>query len=254
MTSQTPIVAARRGDTASIAERGRLQSVDLALRALDLLGTGGELGVSDLARRLGVAKSTSHRILSTLAHRGYVEQSAETGTYRLALHVFELGQQVESRTALNRVCLPLLRHLAEQTGHSVHLSMPDRSDMVVVESVRGVREDFATPAQPGGRCPVQHAISGWAAAAHDNRVSTVLARKPEVQRRLADIRHLGYAVGGDWRRPGRINISVPVLGTRSVSATVTLGAAEDRVHGQLQRLTPALLGTSRLISRALQSA
>ena len=68
-----------------------LKSVGSALDVLECFATDGELGVSDIARRLGVAKSTAHRLLQTLASRGFVEQVAHSAQYRLGMHVYELG-------------------------------------------------------------------------------------------------------------------------------------------------------------------
>ena len=64
-----------------------IQSVTSALEVLDCFAVHEELGVSDVARRLGVAKSTAHRLLSTLAVKGIVEQSDETGKYYLGMHL-----------------------------------------------------------------------------------------------------------------------------------------------------------------------
>ena len=66
-----------------------LKSVGSALDVLECFALDGELGVSDIARRLGVAKSTAHRLLQTLASRGFVEQDVQSGQYRLGLHVYE---------------------------------------------------------------------------------------------------------------------------------------------------------------------
>ncbi|NLJ53301.1 MAG: helix-turn-helix domain-containing protein, partial [Intrasporangiaceae bacterium] len=68
-----------------------LRSVGTALDVLECFALDGELGVSDIARRLGVAKSTAHRLLQTLLSRGFVEQDNESGLYRLGIHIYELG-------------------------------------------------------------------------------------------------------------------------------------------------------------------
>src|SRR5271167_3320369 len=56
------------------AARGGVQSVATALELLDCLAAERELGVAELGRRLGIAKSTAHRMLTTLAAKGYVQQ------------------------------------------------------------------------------------------------------------------------------------------------------------------------------------
>src|SRR5690242_4161323 len=77
-----------------------VKSVGSALDVLECFATDGELGVSDIARRLGVAKSTAHRLLQTLTSRGFVEQRADTGLYRLGIHLYELGELALARNTL----------------------------------------------------------------------------------------------------------------------------------------------------------
>ena len=58
--------------------------------------TEREWGVTDLARRLGIAKSTAHRLLATLTDEGLLEQDPATGRYRLGLVVFDLAAAAQS--------------------------------------------------------------------------------------------------------------------------------------------------------------
>ena len=119
-----------------------LKSVGSALDVLECFALDGELGVSDIARRLGVAKSTAHRLLQTLASRGFVEQDAQTGQYRLGIHIYELGALALARNELRHVALPTLRQVAATTGLTVNFSVPDGPDIVFVERIEntdGVR-------------------------------------------------------------------------------------------------------------------
>jgi DNA-binding IclR family transcriptional regulator len=64
--------------------RRPLQSVGIAMRLLDAFSTAPELGASEAARQLGIAKSTAHNTLATLAPWGLVEHTTN-GRYRLGL-------------------------------------------------------------------------------------------------------------------------------------------------------------------------
>lgn len=110
-----------------------LRSVTSALDVLDCFNRDAELGVSDIARRLGIAKSTAHRLLTTLCSRGLTEKNPETGLYRLGLHLFELGQLAQQRLRLREVALPTLEELRRVTGHTVHLGVLDGTDVVYAE-------------------------------------------------------------------------------------------------------------------------
>ena len=72
---------------APISGSETLKSVATALDVLECFALDDELGVSDIARRLGIAKSTAHRLLSTLCSRGLTEKNPDSGQYRLGLHL-----------------------------------------------------------------------------------------------------------------------------------------------------------------------
>ena len=127
----------RRHSSADDANVGSgLKSVGSALDVLECFATDGELGVSDIARRLGVAKSTAHRLLQTLVSRGFVEQDSSTGQYRLGIHLYELGQLAVARNELRHAALPTLRQVAQTTGLTVNFSVPDGADVASIEALR----------------------------------------------------------------------------------------------------------------------
>jgi len=68
-----------------------------------------------------VAKSTAHRLLTTLATHDVIEKNEESGRYRLGLHLFELGHLAVSRMRLRQSSVALLEELRERTGWTVHL-------------------------------------------------------------------------------------------------------------------------------------
>ena len=100
---------------------GGVQSVYTAVDVLECLMRDEEVGVSDVARRLGVAKSTAHRLLTTWCARDMAERNPDTGRYRLGMRLFEFGQMASDRFPLRRAALPLLEELRQASGHTVHL-------------------------------------------------------------------------------------------------------------------------------------
>src|SRR2546428_13480365 len=72
--------------------RTRLSSVANSLRLIKAFSEDEyEIGISDLAKRLGLAKSTVHRLASTLLDRGILEQNPCAGTYHLGLAPFMMS-------------------------------------------------------------------------------------------------------------------------------------------------------------------
>ena len=73
------------------------------------------LGVSELSRRLGLGKSTVHRILATLLADGFVEQTRDE-RYRLSIKMYDIGQQVAASIELRELVHPVLERLRNENG------------------------------------------------------------------------------------------------------------------------------------------
>lgn len=145
-------------------EPGGLRSVAAALDLLECFATNEQLGVSDIARRLGIAKSTAHRLLSTLRSRGFIEQDPESGRYHLGLHLFELGHLAQIRNPLRIAGRPICLDLNRRTGLTVNLSLVDGADVVFIERMDS-SESGRNLNEWGRRLPAHVASSGKAIAA-----------------------------------------------------------------------------------------
>ncbi len=90
------------------------------------------LGVSELARRLDLGKSTVHRILTTLADDGFVERTADE-RYRLSIKMYEVGQQVAASIELRELVHPALERLRNESGETAHVAVLSGTDVVYVD-------------------------------------------------------------------------------------------------------------------------
>jgi IclR family acetate operon transcriptional repressor len=93
------------------------------------------MGVSELAQRAGLPKSTVSRLVSGLVSRHYLERDGTT--IRLGLRLFELGQLAETPQKLRHTALPIMTGLRNDTGATVELAIRDGADMVLIAVVRG---------------------------------------------------------------------------------------------------------------------
>lgn len=100
---------------------------------------GETLGVSELSRRTGLPKSTSHRLLGILEAAGVVERLA--GTYRLGNRIRGISGVLSAGipTYLREVSLPFLQDLYELTHETIHLGVLDGVDIHCVEKIYGHR-------------------------------------------------------------------------------------------------------------------
>lgn len=96
-------------------------------RALDVLGLftaqDNAWGVSEVARRLNLGTSQAHRILATLAGRGFVVPDPRTRLYRLGPTLIGLGQLAAESDGTRQIALPVLHRLAASTGRSAVLNI-----------------------------------------------------------------------------------------------------------------------------------
>ena len=122
---------------------GRLSSVATAMRLLKAFSEQEvEIGISDLAKRLGVAKSTVHRLAVTLVSENMLEQNPESGKYRLGIALFRLGALVRHRMDVSIEARHLLRELREKANETVHLAVLDGAEIMYVynlESTQAIR-------------------------------------------------------------------------------------------------------------------
>jgi len=112
-----------------------LQSVSNALTILELLGAEKELGVADLARRLGLAKSTVHRLLTTLEAHGFAAQNPATGKYRLGLKAVAVAGRALDLLDFRPLVRPVLVKLRDETGETAHLVIREGGKALFIDKV-----------------------------------------------------------------------------------------------------------------------
>ncbi len=101
-----------------------VQSVSRAFRILEALATG-DLGITELAARSDLPKSTVARLTSTLEEIGAVERTDDEGRYRIGPEIVALAGVASPTANLVSIARPHLRLLAEVTGEDAGLSVPD---------------------------------------------------------------------------------------------------------------------------------
>lgn len=224
---------------------GGLRSVSTALDVLDCLADEPELGVTEIGRRLGISKSTAHRLVTTLCQKGFLQQIPETRSYRLGIRLHELGETVASRSPLRDHALPLLESLRNQTGETVHLAVPEGSQMFYVErleSYQGLR--FSS--RVGRLRPIHLTSSGKAVAAFNPTVAEVacaneferrtprtIRTKEQFLRCLAETRARGYAFSIEEDEPGLASVAAPVLDRTGIArAAISVAGPAARVAGE----------------------
>jgi DNA-binding IclR family transcriptional regulator len=114
-----------------------VQSVDRALSVLEILGARKEAGVTEIAAELGVHKSTAFRLVAVLESRGFVEQLADRGKYRLGFGIVRLAGATAAQLDLAQESRRTCEELAADLGETVNVAILDSDRVVNISQVRG---------------------------------------------------------------------------------------------------------------------
>lgn len=185
-----------------------------------------ELGVMDLARRVGLNKSTASRFVSTLTQLGLLERTEGGRKVRLSLRLFELGMRAARNRPLVAEAQPILYRLGETSRDTVWLATPADGDIVFVS--RLAASHGAPFIETGRRYPGNGAIGRLFAAATpavDSAEATpkLLDRVPDVLVDHGDlIDDVTFVAGAVFDRTGCLvgGLGVACEATRGNRVTV----------------------------------
>lgn len=251
--------------TTSAAER--LSSVAAAARILREFGKHNtQLGVSQLARRVGVGKSTAHRIIWTLVEEGLLEKVDDTGLFRLTTTMRSLGASAETAQRLHEAATIPLDQLRRKTSGTLHVAILDGADVLYIERREGP-----------GAIPVFRAVGSRNAAHVTSSGKVLLAFLPADRQRqlvqgmrltpktprtitsrtefldeLARVRRQGYAENRGESQSGMCSIAAPIrdpLG--QVVASVSVAEHVEHVDRGLRHLIGPIVETAMRISSGL---
>jgi IclR family KDG regulon transcriptional repressor len=193
-------------------ERDVLRGIGQATTVLEAVAAQpGGLRLSDISRRLSLAKPTTHRILRSWANLNYLEVDLE-GRYRLGWKFFELTGKHHESLDLRALARPHLIAINAACGETVHLTVLEGTDVLYVDKIESA-EPIRVYAAIGRRAPLHATASGKAMLAHQTAsfFDAVIEKSPKrftertlIARRmltaeLSSIRTRGYAVNrGEW--------------------------------------------------------
>ena len=238
-------------DLGSAAARSGAQALERAIAVLGCFEPEAELGVTQVARRVGLSGSTTHRLLRALCRGGLLAQDATSGLYRFGPRMATLGA-VAARSLGYDAVQPVLRRLAAETGESFTLGVLDAEQSLTVLSATAPGRG-AVPVITGVYGPVHACAMGKALVAFDTSGVDLIARAaglrtdsgphplphitdhtitdPEVlAAELRATRERGWAANDQELIPDVGGISVPVYAADGhVAAALGVAFRMDRV-------------------------
>lgn len=230
----------------TIQSEGRgVRSVERSLNVLMALIDDDRHDVSlDLiAKRVGLAKSTAHRLLDTLAEAEFVEHGLQPGTYRLGLQAVVLGKAAAKVIRPDERVREVMRRVRDITQETVGLNV--RSGVWSVQvtqelSPRALQWNGAA----NGRLPIHCSAAGKAQLSlHSDEEAIAILEKAtltaytpkspssiaEVMDEVRSTRERGYSLDDEEYQEGLRCIGVPILGVSDADYAVGVSAPASRV-------------------------
>jgi IclR family transcriptional regulator, KDG regulon repressor len=249
-------------------QHSTLSSVRNAARLLKEFGRGDrEIGVTELSRRLGIGKSTAHRLLSTLADERLLEQDPHTGAYRLGLAMYELGASVALHTDLHEACSPVLDQLRNATRETVQVAVLDGREVVYVErreSPQTLRLFGRVGHRNSAHCTstgkvllaalppevLEATLHGWRL---ERKTPYTITDPRALRSGLEEVRHRGWAENIGESELGAASIAAAIRDERGdvIAALSIVGPVQRLGSDSLRRFARPVVDASLAVSRRL---
>lgn len=237
-----------------------VKSVARALDIIELVSSSkAGLGVTEIANKMDINKSSVFRTLATLEQYGYIEQNEETGRYRIGYAFLNVSSKLLDSLDVRAEAQPVLRHLEAETNEVVHLVVYDRGEVVYIEKLDG-NEALRMHSKVGKRAPVHCTSVGKAILAYlpvpevvdiINRkglpvhTEHTITTKEAFLEELSVVKKNGYALDLEENEPGIRCIAAPVFdhnGTVAAAVSIsgpTLRMTDERLVPLQQRMIKA---------------
>lgn len=222
------------------------------------------LGNGDLAEKTGLSRSTVTRLTQTLVGCGALELDARTRLYRLGPLMLSLGSAMRGGSTVVTKGVPLMQRMAQAHKVNVGLAVPDRDEMVYLESLRANRNISPRNVVAGQRVPIELTSLGRAylATIKPDHLAALYASfsqrhprkwralKRDIEQSMASVHELGYCVVS-WQ-PAVLAVATPLVledlptHVLNVSLTTSHPMAES-----IDELARHLLTLSSEIARAV---
>lgn len=235
-----------------------MQNVLNALRMLEEVAERQPAGVAELARALGLPKSSAQRALRTLEAAGWIREAGGSGTTRWAVttKALHVGRRASGELSLRDVAVPVMEDLRRRSGETVHLTVPDTGRVVLIERLE-TDQPVRISLPLGKQLPLHASANGKAvlavsppevlerllAAGLPQLTDATVVDEEGLRAELAAVRERGYAVnGGEWNDDVSAVAAAVLDGSGRPVASISVNVPTSRsteesraAHGALVR-------------------
>jgi IclR family transcriptional regulator, acetate operon repressor len=248
-------------------EEGPSGLLERTLRVLELLAENAAgMQLYDIAERLGIPRSATHRVLNSLMEHGYVRQERMLGTYQLTAKITSLAFTYLARSGITDFAQPILDELAAESGELARLAVINGKELVWVAKAQGSQHGLRYDPDMGQVARLSCSASGhaWLSCLSDEEALSLVAaqgfgsrkeygpRAPETEetllRQLRKARRQGFALALQSYTPWANAIAVPIRHekTQEVTGVVVLAGPSVRfTEERMVALLSSLLAAAR---------
>jgi IclR family transcriptional regulator, KDG regulon repressor len=231
----------------NVLEEGK-SNVRAVERALDILlcfVERSEWAMTEIAEKVGLHKSTVHRMLATLEDRGFVARNPATDRYRLGMRVWELTAHLSSSDDPSVLLLPEMELLRDLLGETVSLYVRDGKERIRIQAVQS-NQAVRRVANVGARLPLYVGASSKVLLAFGDEATRRLVMEDEewpasmnraqYVAKLEGIRTAGYATSIEEREAGAAAVSAPIFNrSGKLAAALSVSGPSGRLTEEMMR-------------------
>jgi IclR family KDG regulon transcriptional repressor len=244
-----------------------LQTIEKASQVLALFDREHpEWGVREIAEELGLAKSSTHDLLNSLAQVGLLGKTDES-RYRLGWRIVALSETLLASTELRREARPFLERLANQYQETVHLAMLDDTHVVYIDKLEGRQAVRVELTSLGSRLYAHCSALGKVLLANRPEADVkriikavglprftpnTITDETELMDALAKIRKQGYAYDQEEILPDLCCVGAPIYNyTGNVIAAISMSVPAYRFHRSQTEYRKAVVRAGKLVSERM---
>lgn len=235
-----------------------IQVVDRVFNVIEVMSSTGPIGLIELSNILNLHKSTTHRLLNSLAYMDYVKQDEETGKYILTFKLLEIANRSLEHNDIYPIAHKYLKKLSMKTGETIHLVQQHGIDAVYIDKVESKVNSVRMTSKVGSRIPLYCSGVGKAILASlSNEEVTQIWNNSDIHKltpytittleslfnRLEEVRKNGYALDDEENEEGVRCIAACILDYRGrAKHAFSLSAPTSRMSDErIKELIPDVL-------------
>jgi DNA-binding IclR family transcriptional regulator len=246
----------------------KVPAIGKGVAVLEAIAREPGLAFTGIQARLGLPKSSTHHLISTMCELGLIKRRA-VGGYALGSKLLELAGIANESHDLQRDAMPILREFAQQVRLTCHLGVFEQNEAIYLARVEGAR-DIVVRSHVGQRFPVNCSALGkslvaWlptaqlegviANLAFDERMPKTVRNAGDFRRALAEVRRRGWALDDEEQAPNCRCVAAPIRDrdgqvVAAISAVGTLEQVDDK---RLETLAAAVIVAANAVSEAAYS-